>query len=212
MRLFDFRRAPNPRRVRLFVAEKGLDIPRVPVNLYRHEQLTPEFLAINPAGTLPVLETDEGLYLSESIAICHYLERRFPDPPLLGEGAAGEARVLMWNSICEHEGLRAVAETLRNLSPGFRDHALPGPVPYAQLPVLVERGQRRMQYFFERIEQRLAVSVFLAGENFSFADITLFATVEFARWVDYEATANAPATAAWLERVARRPAIAASPR
>ena len=212
MRLFDFRRAPNPRRVRLFLAEKGLDIPLVPVNLYRREQLTPEFLAINPAGTLPVLQTDEGLYLSECIAICHYIERRYPSPPLLGEGAAGEACVLMWNSICEHDGLRAVAETLRNLSPGFADHALPGPVSYRQLPDLVERGQRRMDQFFRRIEQRLAASAFLAGERFSFADLSLFATVEFARWVDYEATADRPATAAWYEAVAARPAIAASPR
>ena len=83
MRLFDFHRAPNPQRVRMFIAEKGLEIPRVPVNLYRMEQLSAEFLAINPGGTVPVLETDDGIYLTESIAICRYLELKFPEPGLV---------------------------------------------------------------------------------------------------------------------------------
>ena len=79
MRLFDFNRAPNPRRVRMFIAEKGLEIEKVPVNLFRMEQLSPEFLQINPAGTVPVLETDSGTYLTESVAICSYLESVQPE-------------------------------------------------------------------------------------------------------------------------------------
>jgi len=205
MRLFDFERAPNPRRVRIFLAEKGLDVPRVPVDLYRMEQLSEAFLAINPGGTVPVLETDDGSYLTECLAICHYLEALHPEPPLMGQGALEQAQVLMWNNICEQEGMAAVAETLRNLSPGFRDHVLPGPVPYAQMPDLVERGQARMQQFFDRIEQRLQNQAWLAGGRYSFADISLLVTVDFVRWVRCDATHERPALARWHRVASSRP-------
>lgn len=209
MRLFDFERAPNPRRVRIFLAEKGLQIPRVPVDLYRMEQLTDAFLAINPAGTVPVLETDEGSYLTESVAICHYLEALHPEPRLMGRGALGQAEVLMWNNACEQDGLPAVAETLRNLSPGFRDHVFPGPIPYPQMPQLVERGQARMQQFFDRMESRLDGRTWLAGDDYSFADISLLVTVDFARWVRCDALRGRPALERWYRRVSTRPASAA---
>ncbi len=209
MRLFDFKRAPNPRRVRIFLAEKAVEIPTVAVNLYRMEQLSPEFLVINPAGTVPVLETDDGSYLTESIAIFRHLETLYPEPPLLGSRGLDEALVLMWNNICEHEGLRAAAETLRNLSPGFRDHALPGPTSVAQIPALVKRGAARMEQFFDRIEARLTNARHLAGSDFSCADISLLVTVDFAKWVDYDACQNRPSLATWYARVAARPSARA---
>ena len=209
MRLFDFERAPNPRRVRIFLAEKGLEIPRVAVDLYQMEQLSEAFLAINPAGTVPVLETDDGSYLTESVAICHYLEALQPEPRLMGQGALEQAQVLMWNGICEQDGLPAVAETLRNLSPGFRDHVFPGPVPYAQMPELIERGQARMQQFFDRVDSRLDAQAWLAGPGFSLADITLLVTVDFARWVRCDATRNRPALARWYREASSRPSSAA---
>ena len=140
MRLFDFDRAPNPRRVRIFLAEKQLDVPRVNVNLFRRDQLSPEFLAINPGGTVPVLEADDGTYLTESLAICRYLDSLQPEPALFGRNPREEALTLMWANIVENDGLFAVAEVLRNLSPGFQDHVLPGPVPYPQIPALIGRG------------------------------------------------------------------------
>lgn len=209
MKLYDFKRAPNPRRVRMFIAEKGLEVEIVPVNLYRMEQLSPEFRAINPAGTVPVLETDDGERLAESVAICRYLESLQPEPPLFGTDELMQARVLMWNSIVEHEGMVAVAEVLRNLSPGFRDHVLPGPVSYAQLPELVQRGAQRTLQFCERIEQRLAESTYLAGDEFTFADMSLLVTVDFAKWVDIDATAGRPGLTDWYRRVASRPSAAA---
>lgn len=209
MRLFDFKRAPNPRRVRMFLAEKNLDVPRVPVNLYRMEQLSPEFLAINPGGTVPVLETDDGTLISECIAICRYLESLHPDPPLLGTDARSQALVLMWNSICEAEGLPAVAEILRNLSPGFRGRALPGPAGIEQQPALIERGRLRSRQFFDRIETQLSSQRFLAGRELSFADITLFAIVEFATWVDLVAAENRPALSAWQQSMSERPSAGA---
>jgi len=209
MRLFDFNRAPNPRRVRMFLAEKGIRIPLVTVNLYRMEQLSPEFLAINPGGTVPVLETDDGLYLTESVAICHYLEARYPEPALLGETPRQQALTLMWNSICEHEGMPAIAEVLRNVSPGFREHALPGPLSHPQLPALVERGRRRTLQFFDRVEQQLAGSRWLAGDAFSFADLTLLAYTEFAGWVDIVPTQGRPGLQRWYEEVSTRPSARA---
>lgn len=204
MRLFDFERAPNPRRVRIFLAEKGREIPRVKVDLYRREQLSPEFLRINPGGTVPVLETDDGTYLCESLAICRYLEHLHPDPPLFGTAPRQEALTLMWSNIVEQEGLQAVAEALRNVSPGFRDHVLPGPVPYPQMPDLVARGLRRAGHFFDRVEQQLQRERHLAGGDYSFADISLLVTVDFAGWVELDARQSRPALARWYERAMAR--------
>jgi glutathione S-transferase len=204
MRLFDYNRAPNPRRVRVFVAEKGLEIPLIKVDLMRMQQLSPEFRQINPGATLPVLETDDGSYISESIAICHYLEDLYPEPPLLGQSPLEKARVLMWNNVAE-QGMDAAAEVLRNISPGFRGHALPGPVAIEQIPQLVQRGQIRVAQFFDRIEAQLQNNAYLAGENFSFADITLMATTEFADWVETHAYDTRPALKRWYEEVTQRP-------
>ncbi len=204
MRLFDFHRSPNPRRVRIFLAEKGLDIPRVPVNLYHHEQLSPEFLAINPGGTVPVLETDDGTRLTECVAICRYLEHLHPEPRLFGTTPRQEALTLMWSNIVDHDGLAASAEVLRNLSPGFRNHTLPGRVAHAQIPALVERGRRRLEHFFDRMEQQLTGNAHLAGGEYSYADISLFVTVEFAAWVEVVPMRTRPALARWHERAAGR--------
>ncbi len=209
MRLFDFKRAPNPRRVRIFLAEKNVDIAKVQVNLFRMEQLSPEFLAINPGGTVPVLETDDGTYIAESIAICRYLESLYPEPPLFGADARSAALILMWNSICENEGYSAVAEILRNLSPGFNHRAFPGPAEIEQMPALVDRGRRRAQQFFDRIETQLTTCQFLAGDAFSVADITLLTIIDFATWVDLDAAAERPALAAWQLNISARPSVGA---
>lgn len=209
MRLFDFERAPNPRRVRIFLAEKGIEVPTVHVNLFRMEQLSPEFRAINPGCTVPVLETDDGIYLTECIAICRYIEQLHPEPRLFGDGPASEALTLMWNNIAEHEGLPAVAETLRNLSPGFRHRVFPGPLDIEQIPELVERGRKLAEQFFDRAAQRLGESRYLAGDRFSFADITLLSIVDFAAWVDLDAKQSRPALHRWYQEVSARPSAGA---
>jgi len=209
MRLFDFNRAPNPRRARMFIAEKGLEIPRVTVNLYRKQQLSPEFLAINPDGTLPVLETDDGQYLTETVAIAHYLEQLHPEPNLMGSTPLAAAQVLRWNSIVEQQGMMAIAETLRNWSPGFANHVFPGPVEYPQLPALVERGARRTEQFFDRIEQQLQTSRWLAGDHYTFADITLLAITDFAAWVEIRPQGTRPGVARWHAEASARPSASA---
>lgn len=209
MRLFDFERAPNPRRVRIFLAEKNIEIPKVRVDLFRMEQLSPEFLAINPGGTVPVLETDDGTYLYECVAICRYLESVHPEPPLFGLSAREQALILMWNSICDAEGFPSVAEILRNLSPGFRGRVLPGPADIEQMPALVERGRLRARQFFDRIEKQLSSSEHLATDTFSVADITLLTIVDFAAWVDLDAGQGRPALAEWHRKVSARPSAGA---
>jgi glutathione S-transferase len=209
MRLFDFHRAPNPRRARIIVAEKGLDIPLVKVDLYRMEQLSAEFLAINPYGTLPVLETDDGTYLTENVAICRYLEELHPEPVLMGSSAIEKALVLNWNNIVEQTGFISVAETLRNWSPGFRNRVFPGAVDYPQMPELIDRGRQRTEQFFDHMEQRLQHSPFLAGEQFSLADISLLTITDFAGWVEINPQASRPALARWYETVAERPSMTA---
>lgn len=209
MRLFDFNRAPNPRRARMFVAEKGLDIPRVNVNLFRREQLSAQFLAINPSGTVPVLETDDGIYISETVAICHYLEKLHPEPPLMGQNATEQALVLMWNSFIEQNGMMSIAEMLRNWSPGFRDRVFPGTVDYEQMPQLVERGRLRSEQFFDRMEQRLQESTYLAGDTYTLADISLLAMTDFAGWVELNPPSTRPALARWYALANARPSARA---
>jgi glutathione S-transferase len=209
MKLFDFNRAPNPRRTRIFIAEKGLDIQKVNVNLFRMEQLSEEFLSINPLGTVPVLETDDGTYLTESVAICSYLENLHPDPPLMGTTPTAKALVLNWNNIVEQYGMLSIAEMLRNWSPGFRDRVFPGKINYPQMPELVERGRLRTLQFFDLIENRLQQSAWLAGEQFSLADISLLAITDFASWVEIDPLENRSALKDWYAKMSQRESIKA---
>ena len=204
MRLFDFERAPSPRRVRIYLAEKGLEIPKVTVNLFRMEQLSPEFLALNPGGTLPLLETDDGEYIAETIGICRYLESIYPEPALFGSTPSEQGQTLTWNNICEQEGYAAVAEILRNLSPGFRHRAFPGPANIEQQPALIQRGHARAGQFFTRVNKRLSDTPYLAGQSFTVADITLLTLVDFARWVDLDACDQRSGLTDWYKRVSTR--------
>ena len=133
-----------------------------------------------------------------------------PDICLFGSGATTEALVLMWNNISENEGMPAVVEVLRNLSPGFKHRVFPGPLDIEQIPELVKRGQGRAEQFFNRIEGRLATNEYLAGHSFSVADITLLTVIEFATWVDLDATASRPAIERWYQQVSRRPSTSGS--
>jgi glutathione S-transferase len=205
MRLFDYNRAPNPRRARIIMAEKNIEIELVPINLMRREQLKPEFMSINPHGTLPVLETDDGTYLTETVGICCYLEELYPEPALMGRGALEKALVLNWNNIVEQTGFISIAEMLRNWSPGFRNRVFPGTVDYPQMPELIARGKQRTEQFFDQMEIRLQQAPYLAGEHFSLADISLLAVTDFASWVEIIPQTTRPALANWHARVSARP-------
>lgn len=182
MKLYDCTTAPSPRRVRIFLAEKKVEVPLVQVNLRDGEQLGDDFRKINPDCTVPVLELDDGTRISEIFAICQYLESQYPEPALMGRNPVEQATVSMWNAKIEQHGLAALAETLRNRAKGMRDRALPGPTDLVQIPQLVERGKIRAEAFFDRLNGQLSDKKFVTGEQFTMADITAFVMVEFGEW------------------------------
>jgi glutathione S-transferase len=209
MRFYDYSLAPSPRKVRLFIAEKGLEIPTVEVDLRSKAQLEPDFLAKNPGATVPVLELDDGTCLTESLAICHYLERVHPEPNLFGYDAKEQALVLMWTDIQTFEGYLGMAEALRNGHPAFKSRALGGPVAYEQIPALAERGKRRAEIYFNKLETRLGESPFIAGDRYTYADIVGYVYLGFAARALGGATPleGRPALQQWHDRVAARPAV-----
>jgi len=209
MKLYDCATAPSPQRVRIFVAEKSIDIPLVQVNLRDGEQLGDTFRKINPDCTVPVLELDDGTRISEIFAICQYLESQYPEPVLMGQSALELALVSMWNSKIEQNGLAALAETLRNRAKGMQDRALAGPLNLAQIPELVDRGRIRTEAFFERLDGQLKDNTFVTGEQFTMADITAFVMVEFGRWSKISIRDSQEHLQRWYDSVSQRPSMQA---
>ncbi len=209
MKLYDFELAPNPRRVRMYLAEKGIEVPTVQVNLRQGEQFREDFKAGNPTLIVPALVLDDGTLVTETMAICRYFEAVQPNPPLFGSTPREQALVEMWSRRAELEGFLAVAEALRNSLERFKDRALPGPRNYSQIPALVERGKARVRAFFDDLDRRLADSAYVAGETFSVADITAFVTVEFAGWVEEKPRAEHRHLGRWHALVAARPSAKA---
>lgn len=209
MKLYDCTTAPSPQRVRIFLAEKGIDIPLVQVDLRNGEQLGDAFREINPDCTVPVLELDDGTRISEIFAICQYLESQFPEPALMGRDALEQAMVCMWNSKIEQNGIAALAETLRNRAKGMRDRALPGPVNLPQIPELVDRGRKRAKAFFDRLDGQLSGNEFVVGGEFTVADITAYVMVQFAGWSKISIKDSQPNLQRWFKTVSGRPSVTA---
>lgn len=211
MKLYDFAPAPNPRRVRIFAAEKGLALPTVQINLRKGEQFSDAYRAINPTCVVPFLQLDDGTGtgIGEAVAICRYLEEIQPSPPLLGHDAKSKAVIAMWEHRMESEGLGAVAEILRNSLPAFQDRAVAGPLAIAQIPELVERGRARLDGWFADLDCRLGASRFVAGDDYSMADITALVTVDFAGWVEVRIPEPCSRVKRWYENVSARPSAKA---
>jgi len=208
MLFYDCSTAPNPRRARMFIAEKGLTIETRDISIAKSEQLETAFLAINPHATIPVLVTDSGAILTENLGIAAYLEAAHPEPPLMGQTPDEKGAVMMWNTIVEQQGGWPIAEVLRNTNPHMKDRAIPGQTNFEQIPALAERGMARVDLFFDLLEERLAQSRFLALDHFSLADITCFVFVDFARVIRRRIPDDNPATLAWFETVGSRPSAA----
>lgn len=207
MILYDMEKAPNPRRVRWFLAEKGISVETRQVDLTRGENLTPEYLAINPRGLVPTLVLDDGTVIDESVAICRYFEELQPEPNLLGRDAREKALIECWQRRAELDGLYSVALVFRNSTPVFANRAVPGlSEPSDQLPQLVERGTLLTRRFFDMLDRRLGESDYVAGDRFTIADITAFVTLNFARWVKLAPSEQHTNIARWFETVSARPA------
>ena len=209
MIFYDCPTAPSPRRARMFIVEKGLEIETRDISIAKGEQLGPEFLQVNPRATVPVLVTDDGLTLTENLAIATYLDAAYPEAPLMGTTPAEKALVIMWNAICESQGGLPIAEALRNGNPHMKGRALTGPHDYAQIPELAERGMARIGTFFDLLEARLQESAWLALDQFSLADITGYVFVDFARVVKKRIPEENSATQAWFEAIKGRPSAQA---
>ncbi|SHJ96879.1 glutathione S-transferase [Shimia gijangensis] len=205
MIFYDCSTAPSPRRARMLIAEKGIDVEKHDVSLAKEEQLSAEFLAINSGATVPVLITETGVTLTENLGIAAYLEARFPEPALMGNTPDDKGAILMWTAIAEGQCGLAVAEALRNSNPHMKDRAIPGPENFEQIPQLAERGLRRIDLFFDKLDQRLQGRDFIATQDFSLADITAFVLVDFARVVQKRVSDTHPDLKRWYEAVKSRP-------
>lgn len=208
MIFYDCTTAPSPRRARMFIAEKGLDIETRQVDLGKGEQLSQEFLAVNPLATVPVLVTDSGVTLTENIAIATYLEAVHPEPALMGSTAEERAQVMMWNTIVDQQCALPVADVLRNSHPKMAGRALPGPDDFEQIPELAARGKARVKIFHDRLEQQLQDRQYLAINQFSLADISAFVITGFATQVGMPIPPEHGASLEWQARIADRPSAA----
>lgn len=205
MRFYDCTPAPSPRRVRIFIAEKGLEIEAVEVDLANGEHLGAEFKHINPDCTVPVLELDDGTRLTEIFAICQYLEESFPEPPLMGVNTTERALVTMWNTKIEHQGLAAMSECLRNRAKRMKGRALTGPDDFEQIPELVSRGRRRFELFMGKMDRQLKDSEYVVGDDFTVADISLLVAIDFAAWSRLTIADEMVSLRRWYEFVSVRP-------
>ena len=173
MKIYDGGKAPNPRRVRVFLAEKGIEVPLVPVDMGALGHKAPEIAALNPLMRLPVLVFDDGAVLTESVAICRYFEELQPEPPLFGEGALGRAQVEMWQRRMELNLMMPVAQAFRHIHPAMKEWEIP------QIPEWGEVNKPKALEFLEIIDKELASRPFIAGDGFSIADITGMIAIDF---------------------------------
>jgi glutathione S-transferase len=202
MKLYDNPRAPNTRRVRIFLAEKGISIDSDLVDLVAADNLKPAFKKMNPCGRVPVLALDDGSYLSESVAICRYFEETQPEPALFGSGALERATVEMWNRRVEHNVLGPVAHYFRHTTGFFADRE-------QLVKEWGEINEPLAQAGFDLLEQRLTEADYLAGDHFSIADITALCTLDFAAFVGLEPFNNRPQLTGWHQRLSSRPSATA---
>jgi len=209
MKFYDCKPAPSPRRVRIFMAEKGIEIPTVQVDLRNGEHLTPEFRMINPHCTVPVLMLDDGTRLVSTAAIWRYLEETHPEPPLMGRSAKEKALIADTQWRIETEGFMAVAEALRNSTPGMKGRAVTGPMSIEQIPALAERGRMRTELFLQLLEFMVGPKPFLCGDTYSVADIDALIAVDFAKWIKLELPLDAVNARRWYASVSGRPSAKA---
>ena len=202
MKLYESAQAPNPRRVRIFLAEKGIEVPIVPVDIGKAENRQPEFLARNPMGGVPVLELDDGTCIAESVAICRYFEEVQPDPPLLGIDARDRAIVEMWNRRMEFEVAMAAMQSFRNTHDFFK-----GRIP--QVPEYGEVCKAAAIKRLEWLDQELAGREFIAGDRYTIADITAVVGIDFGRVTGIRILPEQKHLQRWHAQVSARPSAKA---
>jgi glutathione S-transferase len=202
MKLYDTRTAPNPRRVRIFIAEKGLAIPTVEVDLDGKENHSSEFRAKNPLGAVPVLELDDGTCIAESVAICRYVEGIRPDPPLMGTDARDRAVVEMWQRRMELEIFQPIANVFVHTHEWFK----------GRRPQVPEYGEACRTHALARmrwLDGELATRPYVAGDRFTIADITALVGIDWGRVTRTRVPGECTNLLRWHELVSSRPSARA---
>lgn len=203
MKLIDQPFAPNPRRVNMFLAEKGIDIPKEVLNLPGKEHLTPEIKALNPVQTLPILVLDDGSAISESVAICRYFEELQPEPPLMGTTPLEKATIEMWQRRMELNLMNHVAAVFRHTHPAMAELEVP------QVPDWAEANRPRVLSGLEMLDAQLANNQYVAGDHFTIADITALVGVDFTKMGRIEVPETLTNLARWRAEVSSRPSAKA---
>lgn len=202
MKIYNSSVAPNPRRVRIFLAEKGITVPYVEVDLTKNESRTPEFRKKNPMGQVPVLELDDGTMIAETVAISRYFEEIHPDPPLFGTGAKERAVVEMWNRRMEFQLIKPVMDAF-----GLRHEFFKGRI--RQCPEYAEIQRLNAEDALVWLDQEMANRRFIAGDNFSIADITALVAIDFGRVSKIGIKPDQKNLARWHSEVSSRPSAKA---
>ncbi|MBO6716414.1 MAG: glutathione S-transferase [Rhizobiaceae bacterium] len=203
MKLYDGGRAPNPRRVRVFLAEKGIEVPLVPVDMGALGHKAPEVEALNPLMRLPVLVLDDGTVLTESVAICRYFEELHPEPALFGTGALGRARVEMWQRRMEFHLMMPVAQAFRHIHPAMKEWEVP------QIAEWGEANKPKALEFLAIFDRELGSRSFVAGDEFSIADITGMIAIDFMKPARLAVPEECTNVLRWYEAVKARPSAEA---
>ena len=208
MKLYDFGPAANAQRVRVFLAEKGLEVPTEQLNVRDDDQFAEPFTSMNPFHCVPFLELDDGTVIAESMSICRYLEELHPEPALFGRTAEERAVIDMWLRRFELDGFIPMLHAVRNHVPMFAGRVVPGTrTGLPQLPAMVTRGKEMMEIFLGRVEPHMAKNDFVAGAEFTVADITGFFAIRMTNALGMEITASYPGVATWFTKVSARPAF-----
>ena len=207
MKFFDFGMAPNPRRARIFMAEKGIEgVEIIQIDLGdNRENVGDEYRSINPSCTVPALVLEDGTLISESVAICRYFEEVQPNPPLMGRNPKEKAVVEMWQRQVELQGYMPAGEAFRNYNKRFAGRALAGNDSYEQIPELVTRSRTRIERFFNLLNDHMESREFIASDVFSIADITAYVMVDFAGWSKMGITESQTHLKRWYESIKARP-------
>lgn len=203
MKLYDGGRAPNPRRTRVFLAEKGIEVPLVPVDMGAMGHRSAEIRGLNPFQRLPVLELDDGTIITESVAISRYFEEIHPEPALFGRGAVGRAQVEMWNRRVELHLLSAVSAAFRHTHPAMVEWEVP------QIAEWGEANRPKALAAMKIMDDQLAENEFIAGSEFSIADITLLISIDFLKPAKIQMPEELTHLRRWHMAVSSRPSAKA---
>ena len=203
MKLLETRMAPNPRRVRIFLAEKGIQVPTEELDLMKGELKTESFTKLNKLQRVPVLLLDDGTPICETMAICRYFEELHPEPALFGKGALGKARVEMWQRRMELGLMAAVTSAFRHLHPAMANHEVP------QVAAWGEANKPRALDMLRILDEQLASNHYVAGDAYSVADITALVTMDFMKPARVQRPEGLVNVERWYKEVAARPSAKA---